>query len=179
MKKICTAIAALGLTTAFGAAPAMADDWSVSVMGLGVSTDSARLQDAGAEDGTGFEVIGQNAVSEKSGYQLVYSGWDIDVNATGSKGIDAFSVNYLYGKLAGEAQVYLIAGAGFSVVDTNGGGKDTHAHVNLGVGGQVSFSEKWAVASEAKWRRTDDDTSVAAENEYDDWSLGLGVNYRF
>lgn len=172
-------VLALTAVAALFTGVAQADSWSISAMALAVETDTARLADAGADGGTGFEIIGRNAVTNSSGYQLVYSGWNLDVNANGSKGTDAFGANYIYGKLTGKAQAYLLAGIGFSRVDVAGGEKDTHEHLNLGIGGELSVSEKWGVTSEVKWRRTFDDTSLANENKYGDWSLGLGAAYRF
>lgn len=172
-------VALLGLSCALVAAPAFSEGWSLGVSGVGVSTDSTREKDAGAEDGFGVEVDARKTFGQNSALQFSYSGWEIDIPIAGEKGIDALTLNYLYGRLHGQWQGYLLAGAGVSQAELPNGNDDSHAHLNAGIGGSVAVSQHWAIGSELKWRRSYDDASVAGVDEYDDWSLSLGLRYAF
>lgn len=156
-----------------------ASGWSVSGAALTVDTDSSRLADAGAEDGVGVEVMARKMLDGRQAIQFGYSGWDIDLNVPGNKGVDALVFNYLYGNFSGRLHSYGLVGAGVGKTDLGAGGTNTHAIVTAGLGLAVPVNSRFSIGSEVKWRRSYDDESLAGIDEYDDWSLSLGVSYAF
>jgi outer membrane protein OmpA-like peptidoglycan-associated protein len=159
-------------------------EWSLGAAAGYVKTDSSREDDFFAEDGTAWEVSLQAALNPRHALRLSYSSWNIDVGnaanpAAGDKGITSIVGDYLLGNVQGDFQYYGLLGAGRSRADIANGDHTEYNLVNAGFGLQHAFAKAWSWAAELKWRRSYDDVSVAGTDDFDDWSLSVGLRYGF
>ncbi|MDD9892075.1 MAG: OmpA family protein [Gammaproteobacteria bacterium] len=155
---------------------ASAGEGSISASALVVSTDTARQQDAQAEDGTGFDLTLLKPLDVNHGIAVSYSGWLLDAGIA-RKGIDALSLNYLIGNLDGNTTAYFLLGAGYARADLANGDSHSYPVFSSGVGGSIGLTPSIAITSKLLWHKSMDNKSVASIDSYEDLTLSVGLNW--